>query len=235
MKIYIKQPEGFVQVIYNHQQGTAVLCQTSHVDAILSHYSLSNCKPQHTPMTAGLSLTKLKFTSHKHTALPYCQVVGCLMYLSQAMWPDIAFAVAYLNKFVNSYDETHWTAIKHVIWYLKATSGPFMWSSRAQSTITLSSCKAEYNTLSKTPQQHTTNNHQEQQSECHPLTQDNQQAFHPQTKHIDIKVAHIERLSSAKTIMLVHCLTRQMITDMLTKALPRPKLKELKGLTNLQG
>jgi hypothetical protein len=72
-------------------------------------------------MTAGLSLTKLKFTSHKHTALPYCQVVGSLRNLSQAMWPDIAFAVANLNKFVNSYDETHWTAIKHVIWYLKAT------------------------------------------------------------------------------------------------------------------
>jgi len=67
------------------------------------------------------------------------------------------------------------------------------------------------------------------------LAQAKQQAFHPQTKHINIKVAHLHEAVTTKMIVLVLCPTRQMITDMLTKALPRPKLKELKGLTNLQG
>jgi len=99
-----------IEVIYNHQWGTATLRQTGHVDTILSHYGLSDCKPQYTPMMAGLSLTKLEATSHEHTALPYHQAVGSLMYLSQATWPDIAFAVAYLSKFMNGYNKTHWTA-----------------------------------------------------------------------------------------------------------------------------
>ncbi|ELR14659.1 uncharacterized protein ACA1_124810 [Acanthamoeba castellanii str. Neff] len=193
-----------IEVIYDRQWGTAALHQTGHVDAILSCYSLGNCKLQYTLMTAGLSLAKLKATSRKHTALPYHQAMGSLMYLSQATWPDIVFAVAYLSKFMNGYDETHWMAVKHVIHYLKAMSTlPTIIKSDNQSAIS--------------------------------LAQANQQAFHPQTKHINIKVAHLHEAVVAKMIMLVHCLTGQMITDMLTKALPRPKLEELKGLTNLQG
>jgi succinate dehydrogenase/fumarate reductase cytochrome b subunit len=42
------------------------------------------------------------------------------MYLSQATWPDIAFTVAYLSKFVSRYNKSHWIAIKHIIQYLKA-------------------------------------------------------------------------------------------------------------------
>jgi hypothetical protein len=38
-----------------------------------------------------------------------------------------------------------------------------------------------------------------------------------------------------KTVVLTHCPMGQMIADMLTKALPRPKLDELKGLVNLCG
>jgi hypothetical protein len=70
---------------------------------------------QYTLMTASLSLTKLESTSHEHLALPYHQAMGSLMYLSQATWPDIAFAVAYLSKFISGYDKSHWIAIKHII------------------------------------------------------------------------------------------------------------------------
>ncbi len=67
------------------------------------------------------------------------------------------------------------------------------------------------------------------------LTQANQQAFHPRTKHINIKVSHLHEVIASKTIVLLHCPTRQMITNMLTKALPQAKLKELRGLANLHG
>jgi hypothetical protein len=127
--------------------------------------------------------------------------------------------------------------------------GPFVWSSRLQLTVVLSLCEAEYNVLSETVM-HMLYMHKlltplglnstlptiiksDNQSAIS-LAQANQQAFHPQTKHIDIKVAHLCEAIVAKTIVLVHCPTGQMIADMLTKALPRPKLKELKGLSNLQ-
>ena len=113
--------------------------------------------------------------------------------------------------------------------------GPFTWSSRSQSSVTLSSCEAEYNTLSETVK-HTIYMHkllqplrlntllptviQSNNQSAIMLTQANQQAFHPRTKHINIKVSHLHEVIASKTIVLLHCPTRQMITNMLTKALP---------------
>jgi hypothetical protein len=104
-----------IKVLHDHKHGSLSLCQVGHIDAILACYGLIDCKPQYMPMTAGLSLVKLEATSREHLQLPYCQAVGSLMYLSQATWPDISFAVMYLSKFVCGYDDSHWIAVKHVI------------------------------------------------------------------------------------------------------------------------
>jgi hypothetical protein len=113
--------------------------------------------------------------------------------------------------------------------------GLFAWSSRSQSSIALLSCKAEYNTLSKTVK-HTLYMHKllcplgldtlllmtirsDNQSAIM-LAQANQQAFHLCMKHIDIKVVHLCETVVAKTVVLLHCPTGQMIANMLTKALP---------------
>jgi hypothetical protein len=128
--------------------------------------------------------------------------------------------------------------------------GPFTWSSRSQSSVALSSCEAEYNVLSETVK-HAIYMHKllqplgldaslptvicsDNQSAIM-LAQANQQAFHPRTKHIDIKVSHLHEVVASKTVVLLHCPTRQMIANMLTKALPRAKLEELRGLANLRG
>ena len=108
-----------IKVIHNHKHSSISLHQVRHINTILTHYSLTNCKPQYTPMTASLSLIKLKATSHEHLQLPYHQAMGSLMYLSQATQPDISFAVTYLSKFVCRYNNSHWIAVKHVICYLK--------------------------------------------------------------------------------------------------------------------
>ncbi len=285
-----------IKVIHDHKHSSISLCQVRHINTILVHYSLTDCKLQYTPMTTSLSLIKLKATSRKHLQLPYHQAVGSLMYLSQATQPDISFTITYLSKFMCRYNNSHWITVKHVICYLKATrhltiiyqcsavcdlhllslmaycdsdwgsnlvdrcsvtgymfflcSSPFVWSSRSQSTVALSSCEAEYNALSETAK-HTlymckllrplglnglilTNIRSDNQSTI-ALAQASQQAFHPCTKHIDIKVTHLHESVESKMIVLTHCPTGQMIADMLTKALPRPKLDELKGLANLRG
>ncbi len=104
-----------IEVIHDHKHSLILLCQVGHIDAILVCYGLTDCKLQYMLMTAGLSLVKLEATSCEHLQLPYCQAVGSLMYLSQATWPDISFAVVYLSKFVCGYNNSHWIAVKHVI------------------------------------------------------------------------------------------------------------------------
>ncbi len=53
---------------------------------------------------------------------------------------------------------------------------------------------------------------------------------HSRTKHIDIKYHYIREAVGKKDIELVYCPTDQMLADILTKGLPRPKFDELRSL-----
>jgi len=54
---------------------------------------------------------------------PYRSLVGCLSWLALGTRPDIAFATASLARFGNNLGRIHWEAAKHVLRYLKGTSG----------------------------------------------------------------------------------------------------------------
>ena len=53
--------------------------------------------------------------------MPYRSLVGCLIYLSVGMRPDITYAVQQLSQFLDSYMYAHWNAAIRVVRYLKGT------------------------------------------------------------------------------------------------------------------
>lgn len=54
-------------------------------------------------------------------SVPYQEAIGCIMYAAQISRPDISYAVSALSRYKNKYGRGHWTAVKRVIRYLKAT------------------------------------------------------------------------------------------------------------------
>ena len=52
---------------------------------------------------------------------PYAVAVGTLQYLADMTWPDIAYAVSILAKYLHNPGFAHWTAVKRVFQYLQAT------------------------------------------------------------------------------------------------------------------
>ncbi len=110
-----------IEILRDRALGTLELCQTGHIDAILHQFNMENCKLQFTPMEVGLRLSKLDAVPKECFNIPYHQAIGKLLYLLQASRPDIAYAVNYLSRHINAYDDTHWTAVKHVLRYLQAT------------------------------------------------------------------------------------------------------------------
>ena len=52
---------------------------------------------------------------------PYAKAIGSLMYAALRTRPDLAFAVQHLSQFTTLYRPEHWTAVKHVLQYLKGT------------------------------------------------------------------------------------------------------------------
>jgi hypothetical protein len=55
------------------------------------------------------------------TGVPYCELVGALLYLSVCTRPDIAHAVGLLARFMSAPKKQHWVAAKRVLRYLKGT------------------------------------------------------------------------------------------------------------------
>ena len=55
------------------------------------------------------------------TSLPYCSLVGSLMYLTVRTCPDIFYSVSKLTQFLNWFHQIHWDAAIHVVHYLKGT------------------------------------------------------------------------------------------------------------------
>ena len=53
--------------------------------------------------------------------IPYAKAIESIMYAALGTQPDIAFAIQYLSQFTTSYGLEHWTAVKHILQYLKGT------------------------------------------------------------------------------------------------------------------
>ena len=51
----------------------------------------------------------------------YCQAIGCLMYNTIITRPDIAYAINKVSLFQERPQQSHWTAVKRIMRYLKKT------------------------------------------------------------------------------------------------------------------
>ena len=52
---------------------------------------------------------------------PYASVVGSLMYAMLCTRPDICYAVGVVSQYQSDPGVEHWTAVKHILKYLKRT------------------------------------------------------------------------------------------------------------------
>lgn len=62
----------------------------------------------------------------------------------------------------------------------------------------------------------------------------NNQKFSKRSKHIDTKYHFIKDLIRGNKILLEYCATENMIADMLTKTIPRMKLRKLSRASGLE-
>ncbi|GMF57113.1 unnamed protein product [Phytophthora fragariaefolia] len=52
---------------------------------------------------------------------PYRSLVGCLLYITTCTWPDIAFVVTQLSRYLENPGQQHWNAAVRGLRYLKST------------------------------------------------------------------------------------------------------------------
>ncbi|XP_059451553.1 uncharacterized mitochondrial protein AtMg00810-like [Corylus avellana] len=77
-------------------------------------------KPISSPMSASFPLSKFDGSTITDPSL-YRSTIGSLQYLSLTR-PDLSFSVNKVSQFMQEPRDTHWTAVKHILRYLKFTS-----------------------------------------------------------------------------------------------------------------
>ena len=89
------------------RQGKEVLMlgPSTYASKLLEWNGMTKCKPCVTPMEERLKLTKAS-TTVKVDATLYRSIVGSLRYLIHTR-PDVAFAVGYVNHFMEDPQENH--------------------------------------------------------------------------------------------------------------------------------
>ncbi|GJW25669.1 retrotransposon protein, putative, ty1-copia subclass [Tanacetum coccineum] len=91
------------------------LGQNTYMDKILKRYKMDNSKRGHTPMQERHDLNKTQGASTPKEAknmqnVPYASAVGSIMYVVRCTRPD----------------ESHWTAVKNILKYLRNTKDMFL-------------------------------------------------------------------------------------------------------------
>lgn len=111
---------GF-NITYDDSTNGIWLDQTKYTKDILTKFGMSECKPVSTPSDTNQKLS-MEMCKDSLTNVPYQEAVGSLLYLAQGTRPDIAFAVNDVSRFNSNHGQAHWTAVKRIFRYLKATT-----------------------------------------------------------------------------------------------------------------
>ncbi|KAD2804667.1 hypothetical protein E3N88_38044 [Mikania micrantha] len=210
------------------------LQQTGYANKILDEAGLRDCNPTKYPMEPGLKLSK-EDESEDADATQFRKWIGCLRYLTHTR-PDLTYAVGDSSYSADRDDGKSTTGM--VFFY---GTRPIAWNSQKQATVALSSCEAEFMVASAAACQAIwlrgllaeITGKEEAQVE---IKVDNKSAialirnpvFHGLSKHIDTRYHFIRESVEKEQIRIEYVSGDEQKADILTKALPRIKLEEMK-------
>lgn len=115
-----------IKLMRDRKQRMLGLSQASYIDAILARFSMQDSKKGFLLFRHGINLSKDQCPKtpeeiEKMKAVPYALAVDSLMYAMLCSRPDIFFAVGMVNIYQSNPRQEHWTAVKHILKYLKRT------------------------------------------------------------------------------------------------------------------
>ncbi|CAA0832574.1 cysteine-rich RLK (RECEPTOR-like protein kinase) 8, partial [Striga hermonthica] len=115
-----------IKVIRDRKKRMLCLSQAAYIDTVIARFSMQNSKKGLLPFQHGVPLSKdmcpkTQKEIEEMAKVPYASAVGSLMYAMLCMRPDICYAVGMVARYQSNPGQGHWTAVKHILKYLKRT------------------------------------------------------------------------------------------------------------------
>ena len=121
----------------DRSRGTMFLSQHNYVENVLKRFRMESCNPVSTPLAAGVKLSKATEAEKSVDTNLYQQIIGCLTYMMTATRPDLSAAVNLLSQYMSSPNKEHWSAVKHILRYLRGTTKHGLCFARNNGQVTL--------------------------------------------------------------------------------------------------
>ncbi|WJX13777.1 hypothetical protein P8452_04132 [Trifolium repens] len=131
----------FLGIQINQTEKGTFIHQSKYKD-LLKKFNLEDCKPMNTPMHPTSSLGKEESEGKVDQKL-YRGMIGSLLYLT-ASRPDILFSVCLCARFQSYPRESHFTAVKRIFRYLKATCNIGLLYQKSNDYKLIGFCDADY-------------------------------------------------------------------------------------------
>ena len=120
-----------IQIYKDRSKRLIGLSQSVYIDKVLKRFSMSNSKKGMVSMVLGKSLSKAgcpltrEARNYMHR-IPYASTIGSIMYVMFCTCPDVAYALSMTSRFQSDPGESHWTAVKNILKYLRRTKDVFL-------------------------------------------------------------------------------------------------------------
>ena len=109
-----------VCIVLDKENKQVFLHQGQYIKKMLKKFGqTAEAKPVSTPADLNVKLQKEDGVSRPVDAISYQSIVGSLLYAAIATRPDIAQAVGVVSKFCTNPTQSHFTAAKRILRYLK--------------------------------------------------------------------------------------------------------------------
>ena len=109
----------YLSIEVKQDDGKITLNQASYAKRILDKAGMGDCNPCYVPIEPRFKLSK-QSSAPPFDATEFRSVVGSLRYLVHTR-PDIAFAVGYVSRFMESPTTEHFAAVKKILRYVAGT------------------------------------------------------------------------------------------------------------------
>ena len=120
-----------IQIYRDRSKRLIGLSQSVYIDKVLKRFSMLNSKKGMVPMVLGKSLSKAGCPLTREardymSKIPYASAIGSIMYAMLCTRPDVAYALSMSSRFQPDPGESHWTAVKNILKYLRRTKDVFL-------------------------------------------------------------------------------------------------------------
>jgi histone deacetylase 1/2 len=115
--------------VYTQDSGCLLMSQRKYALELLQRVGMTKCTPVSTPMASSDKLSATDGTPlSTHDSTRYRSIVGGLEYLTMTR-PDLSFVVNKVCQYLHAPRCTHWSAVKRILRYIKATfsHGLLLW------------------------------------------------------------------------------------------------------------